>query len=91
MFGHTEKQDGETSSGVEGLPNLTMARPTALESVAFTAPTKRGKVDFTARALSAIVYLAHHSGPNMAARRRLREINKSSERGGFCMCVCLSL
>lgn len=26
---------------------------------------KRGKVDFTV--LSAIVYLAHHSGPNMAA------------------------
>lgn len=38
--------------------------------------------------LSAIVYLAHHSGPNMATSAAARALEKSINPARFCMSVC---
>lgn len=53
--------------------------------LAFTAPTAR-RGERLISPLSAIVYLAHHSGPNMATSAAcLREINKSSALLHLCV------
>uniref|UniRef100_A0A8D8JDW8 (northern house mosquito) hypothetical protein n=1 Tax=Culex pipiens TaxID=7175 RepID=A0A8D8JDW8_CULPI len=75
----------------KGLPNrahpLTMATDISLESV----------VRFHSRGerlispLSAIVYLAHHSGPNMATSAAARALEKSINPARFCMSVCVTV
>lgn len=72
-------------------PNLTMARLTALESVAFTAlRLLSGERLISPRAHYLRLFIWRTIPAQIWPRRRLREINKSSARGGcFCMCVCV--
>lgn len=90
LFGHTAKPRWKCQE-VEGLPNrahpLTMATDISLESV----------VRFHSRGerlispLTAIVYLAHHSGPNMAtSAAAARALEKSINPARFCMSVCVA-